>query len=152
MKIKAISAATLCLGVAMFFIGCGGAANTTTTSTTNSAANHTTTTAANTTAANSTVSTGATASNSTSAKSDADEPNTGVAECDEYIKKYEACLGKIAKTAPQVEQTMKQAFMAQRNSFKTAASNPQAKATLSSTCKQAMETAKTSTKAYACEW
>jgi len=75
-----------------------------------------------------------------------------VAECDEYITKYEACLTKIAKAAPQVEPQLKQSFEAQRSSFKTAASNPQSKATLAGACKQAIETAKASTKAYACEW
>jgi hypothetical protein len=47
---------------------------------------------------------------------------------------------------------MKSAFQAQRNGFKTAASTPQGKATLASTCKQAMETAKSSTAAYSCDW
>jgi hypothetical protein len=61
-------------------------------------------------------------------------------------------LTKIAKTAPQVEGPMKQAFQAQRDGFKTAASSPQGKAALVGTCKQAIETAKASTKAYACEW
>jgi hypothetical protein len=78
--------------------------------------------------------------------------SVGVPECDEYIKKYEACLTKIAAKAPQVEGPMKSAFQAQRNGFKTAASTPQGKATLASTCKQAMETAKSSTAAYSCDW
>lgn len=78
--------------------------------------------------------------------------SVGVAECDEYIKKYEACLTKIAAKAPQVEPSMKTAFKAQRDGFKQAAANPASKATLASTCKQAIETAKASTSAYACEW
>ena len=78
--------------------------------------------------------------------------SVGVAECDEYIKKYEACLTKIAKDAPQVQPSLKTAFEQQRNAFKQSAANPQAKATLASTCKQAIETAKTSTSAYKCEW
>jgi hypothetical protein len=78
--------------------------------------------------------------------------SVGVAECDEYIKKYEACLTKIAANAPAAQGPLKQAFEAQRNGFKSAASTPQGKATLVSTCKQAIETAKASTKAYSCEW
>lgn len=78
--------------------------------------------------------------------------SVGVPECDEYIKKYEACLTKIAAKAPQVESSMKTAFKTQRDGFKQAAANPQSKATLASTCKQAMDTAKQSTSAYACEW
>lgn len=76
----------------------------------------------------------------------------GVPECDEYIKKYEACLTKIAAKAPAVEGPMKQAFETARNGWKSAAANPASKATLGSACKQAMETAKTSTSVYACEW
>ena len=78
--------------------------------------------------------------------------SVGVAECDEYIKKYEACLTKIAKDAPQAQPGMKTAFESQRKAFKDAAANPQAKASLASSCKQAIETAKQSTSAYKCEW
>jgi len=88
----------------------------------------------------------------------ADVPKTastdsvGVPECDEYIKKYEACLTKIAEKAPQAAPGMKTGFEQQRNAFKQAASTEQGKATLASTCKQAIETAKQSTSAYACTW
>jgi hypothetical protein len=75
-----------------------------------------------------------------------------VPECDEYIKKYEACLTTIAQKNPSVEPSMKQAFEAQRNGFKAAASTPQGKATLAGTCKQAMETAKTSTAQWCTNW
>ena len=78
--------------------------------------------------------------------------SVGVAECDEYIKKYEACLTKIAASSPAAQGPLKQAFEAQRAGFKSAASTTQGKATLASTCKQAIATAKASTSAYACEW
>lgn len=78
--------------------------------------------------------------------------SVGVAECDEYIKKYEACLTKIAAKAPQMESSMQPAFKAQRDGFKQAAANPASKATLASTCKQAMDAVKQSTSMYACEW
>ena len=78
--------------------------------------------------------------------------SVGVAECDEYIQKYEACLTKIAASSPAAQSPMKQAFEAQRAGFKSAASTAQGKATLAATCKQAIQTAKASTSAYACEW
>ena len=78
--------------------------------------------------------------------------SVGVAECDEYIKKYEACLTKIAEKAPQAQPGMKTAFEQQRNAFKQAASTEQGKASLATTCKQAIESAKQSTSAYACTW
>ena len=125
---------------AFIIAACGGAG-------TNTAAN----TAAN--KSNTAVATN-TAPANTTAKTDVAPAgdSVGVAECDEYIKKYEACLTKIAAKNPQVEGPMKTAFEAQRNGFKTAASTPQGKATLATACKQAIDTAKASTSAYACEW
>lgn len=86
-------------------------------------------------------------------KTDAPAGDTvGVPECDEYIAKYEACLTKIAEKAPQVQTAMKTAFEQQRSAFKQAAANPTSKATLPATCKQAIESVKQATGAYACTW
>lgn len=140
-------AASLCS--AIIFAGCGGgAANTANNAKpTNNTAASNTTKAAN-TATESNAANAETAKKETAPAGD----SVGVPECDEYIKKYEACLTKIAAKNPQIEGTMKTAFEAQRNGFKTAASTPQGKATLASACKQAVDTAKASTAAYACEW
>ncbi|MDQ3088750.1 MAG: hypothetical protein M3Q78_09145 [Acidobacteriota bacterium] len=74
----------------------------------------------------------------------------GVAECDEYIEKYEACINS---KVPEAQRAMlKTSFEAQRKAFKDAAANPQAKAGLATGCKQAIETAKQSTSAYSCAW
>jgi hypothetical protein len=78
--------------------------------------------------------------------------SVGVPECDEYIQKYEACLTKVAKQAPQIEPNLKSAFQQQRDGFKQAAASPQSKAMLATQCKQAVETAKQSMNAYTCEW
>src|SRR5215470_4118359 len=111
--------AALILATVIVIAGCGGAA---TTNTTNAAANksNTTTTAP----ANNTTTTAP--ANNTAAKTDTAPAgdSVGVAECDEYIKKYEACLTKIAAKAPQAEPALKTTFEAQRNGFKTAAANP----------------------------
>jgi len=145
MKIKSFIAIAAAITFAIVSFGCGGAATNTTNAAANKPANATSTTTTSSTTTTAPANTAATTADSSS-------PNTGVAECDEYITKYEACLTKIAKAAPQAEPALKQSFEAQRTSFKTAAANPQSKATLATTCKQAIETAKTSTKAYACEW
>jgi hypothetical protein len=76
----------------------------------------------------------------------------GVAECDEYVQKFEACLTKIAANAPQAQGPMKTAFEAQRKAFKDSAATPGGKANLATTCKQASDTAKQSTAAYKCDW
>ena len=74
----------------------------------------------------------------------------GVPECDDYITKYEACVnGKVPEMArAQFNSTMKTL----RDSWRQAASTPQGKAGLAAACKQATESAKTSMKAYGCEF
>lgn len=125
-----------------FLANCGGSTTTSNNTTANTATTNTTKPAATTSPATDATKTDTTASTD----------SVGVPECDEYIKKYEACLTKIAAKAPQVEENMKTAFKAQRDGFKQAAANPASKAQLPSTCKQAMETAKQATSTYACEW
>jgi len=132
----------------LFFAACGSPAS-------NTASNTTTANKANTTApSNTTTASTPAASNKETAKSETVPAgdSVGVAECDEYIKKYEACLTKIAAKAPQAEGPLKTAFQAQRDGFKKAAETPQGKATLATACKNAIDTAKASTSAYACEW
>ena len=123
---------------AMIFAGCGGAG-------TNTASN----TAKSNTAANT-----STTSNSDAPKTDAPPAgdSVGVAECDEYIKKYEACLTKITAKAPQAAAPLKTAFEQLRDGWKKAAATPQGKAGLAAGCKQALESAKASTGPYSCEW
>ncbi len=58
--------------------------------------------------------------------------SVGVAECDEYIKKYEGCLSKTPAAA---KPALEQAFKAQRDSFKQSASTPEGKAALKTSCK-----------------
>ena len=62
--------------------------------------------------------------------------SVGVAECDDYIKKYEGCLSKMPAAS---KAAMDQAFKAQRDSFKQAASTPEGKTALKSSCKQLVD-------------
>jgi hypothetical protein len=129
----------------VFFAGCNPASNTTVNITTaNKAATAPANTAVNAAPANAAPTV---AKVETAPAGD----SVGVAECDEYIRKYEACLTTIASKAPQAAPGLKSSFEAQRNAFKTAASTPAGKATLESTCKQAIETAKASTSQW-CTW
>ncbi len=91
-------------------------------------------------------------SNTAASNSTTSGDSVGVAECDEYIKKYEACLTSIAAKAPQAAPGLKTAFEAQRKGLKDAAANPQSKATLPGTCKQALETSKQALASYSCAW
>jgi hypothetical protein len=62
--------------------------------------------------------------------------SVGVAECDEYIKKYEGCIKKAGGAAAAAAET---AFKAQRDTFKQSASTPEGKAALKGTCKQMLD-------------
>jgi hypothetical protein len=62
--------------------------------------------------------------------------NTGVQECDDYITKYEACIGKMDPAAKAAAQP---AFQAQRDGFKQSASTPEGKSVLKGTCKQLLD-------------
>ena len=74
----------------------------------------------------------------------------GIAECDDYIEKYEACItGKVPEAS---RATLKSSFDQTRQTWKNLAANPQTKSTLASMCKQSKEMAKQSMSAYACEW
>ncbi len=74
----------------------------------------------------------------------------GVAECDEYITKYEACINS---KVPEAQRAMyKTSFETMRKSWKDAAATPQGKAGLATGCKSALDTAKQSMTAFSCAW
>jgi len=147
MKITSFIAIAAALCFAILSFGCGGAATNTTTNKPANASN-----TANTTTTTSSTTTTTAPANTETAKADSTEPATGVPECDEYIKKYEACLTTIAAKNPQIAPSMKTTFEAQRSGYKTAASTPQGKAILVNTCKQAMDGAKASTAQWCTNW
>ena len=132
----------LSLACGLLLTACGGSDNTSnTTNTTNTtAANKTTTTT-------SSPSTTTTTSPATTTPASGDK--VGVAECDEYLEKYEACLSKV----PEAGRASYQAAFAQvRKSWRDLAANPQTKASLAQACKMATDQAKTSMKTYGCEF
>jgi hypothetical protein len=85
--------------------------------------------------------------------SDLSAPNKdkiGVAECDQYLEKYEACVkGKVPEAA---RAPMQSSIEQMRQSWKDVAAHPQAKTTLAAGCKQAQEAAKQTMSAYGCAW
>jgi hypothetical protein len=73
----------------------------------------------------------------------------GVAECDDYIAKYESCVRSKVPEAQRAQ--MENAFKQARDGYKRAAETPQGKASLASICKQANDAAAASMKAaYGC--
>jgi hypothetical protein len=61
---------------------------------------------------------------------------TGVAECDAYLAKAEACIPNVPEAS---RPTMEKAIKDQRDGFKQLAQNAEAKDTLAASCKQLTE-------------
>jgi len=72
----------------------------------------------------------------------------GVAECDAFIKSYEAC---VKDKVPEAARAQFNSTLAQwRKSWRDLAANPQTKQTLASACKTQLDAARQSMKAYGC--
>ena len=138
MRIKLISLFALCVMLGLVLLACGGAADNANTAATNSATGNANTKAAATPAANTSTTTASTGE------------KIGVAECDDFIAKYEACVtGKV----PAAQQAAFKSSIEQwRSSWKKLADNPSTKGTLVSVCKSTMDTAKTSLASFNCTW
>jgi hypothetical protein len=74
----------------------------------------------------------------------------GVAECDEFIQKYEACVN--SKVPESARSMVKANLDTMRNAWKKAAETPQGKSSLAQGCKQALDQAKTTMGSYGCSW
>jgi hypothetical protein len=74
----------------------------------------------------------------------------GVAECDEYLTKYEKCLKD--KVPAMARGSLEQGMEQMRDAWKQAAQNEAAKAGLATGCKQALESAKATMGSYGCQW
>jgi hypothetical protein len=73
----------------------------------------------------------------------------GVPECDDYMKKYLACIDKLA---PSAQAQARQALDQSREAWKQAASTEMGKTALASTCKTASDTAAPAMRAQGCTW
>jgi len=77
------------------------------------------------------------------------QEEVGIAECDEYIRKYEACLDKVPDTA---QMEFRNTLDAQRKQWRAAANDKFARDGAAYQCRSAMATAKQSMSAYGCEF
>lgn len=81
--------------------------------------------------------------------STAEATGFGVAECDDYMKKYLACIDKLAPAAQgQARQMLEQS----RDAWKQAAATAEGKAALATTCKSASDAAGQALRAQGCTW
>lgn len=126
----------MCVLCAAILIGCGK----TETSNSNMAMNNSNT---GTTAQ---TNTGTTSTSGTTSSGD----KIGIAECDDFIAKYEAC---VTNKVPEMARASYQTALKQwKESWKKLAENPQTKGTLAAACKQAREQQETALKSYGCTW
>lgn len=73
----------------------------------------------------------------------------GVTECDEYITKTEKCLEKMPEAS---RATFKTGIDATINAWKQSATTPEAKASLATGCKAALDGMKQSMGSFGCEF
>ena len=72
----------------------------------------------------------------------------GIAECDDFLAKYDDC---VTKNVPEAQRAQYESSLKQwRDSWRQLAKNDMTKGTLAAACKQALEQAKTSMKSYNC--
>ena len=74
----------------------------------------------------------------------------GVAECDDYMAKYLACVD--SKVPEAARAALRQSLDQTKAQWKQAASTPEGKSTLAMACKQMTESAKASMSAYGCSF
>ena len=74
----------------------------------------------------------------------------GVAECDEYLEKYEACVNSKVPEADRAALISPMETM--RKGWKNASTNEKAKTALADGCKVALTTAKESLSKFSCDW
>jgi len=132
----------LCVGL----MGCGGATTTENKPPANTATKPADTKPAENKPADSKPADSKPATNSDAAKAE----SIGVPECDEYIKKYEACL--MSKVPEAQRAAFKTSYDTLKKSWKEAAATPQGKAGLAQGCKMALDQAKSSFASFGCEW
>jgi hypothetical protein len=80
----------------------------------------------------------------------ANAQSTGVAACDEFLTKYDACVGSKIPEAQRA--TFKTQIDQTRKTWIDMAKNPSAKTTMEATCKQTMDATKASLTAYGCSF
>jgi len=123
----------LCLLAAVLFVAC---------SQTETANN--TPTAANANRPATTTSTPASTTPTTTASAE----KIGVAECDDFIAKYDACVSAHVPEAARAQ--YKTSINTWRTQWQKLAANPQTKATLAQACKTAAEQQRTAMKSFNC--
>jgi hypothetical protein len=78
-----------------------------------------------------------------------DGDKIGIAECDEYLAKYEACANKVPEPG---RGAMLSSIKQLKNSWITIAVNPETRTNLAAECRKNQEETKQNLSAYSCAW
>jgi hypothetical protein len=73
----------------------------------------------------------------------------GVPECDDYIKKYLACVDRMPAAA---QDTARSSLNQMRDQWRQAASTEQGRTGLAMSCRSAIDTARAAMSSYGCSW
>ncbi len=102
----------------------------------------------NSTAMDSNKNTSTTTTKTTTSTKTSSGEKIGIAECDDFLAKYDDC---VTKNVPEAQRAQYESSLKQwRDSWRQLAKNDMTKGTLTAACKQALEQAKTSMKSYNC--
>jgi hypothetical protein len=77
------------------------------------------------------------------------QEKVGIAACDDFLDKYEAC---VAKMPAATQQSVKDSIVQMRSAWKAAAGDAGSKAALESSCKSTSESMNQSMSAYGCKF
>jgi hypothetical protein len=76
--------------------------------------------------------------------------DVGVPECDDFLRKYEACVSQHVPAASKAQ--FEQGMTQWRAAWKSMAAQPSAKPSLVTACQQALASTKMATTTYGCTW
>ena len=77
------------------------------------------------------------------------QEKVGIAECDDFLEKYEACVKNMPAAS---QQPTKDSIVQMRTAWKAAATDASSKAALASSCKSSADSMKQSMSAYGCKF
>lgn len=77
------------------------------------------------------------------------QEKVGVAACDDFLEKYEACVAKMPSAS---QQAVKDSIVQMRGAWKASATDASSKAALESACKSTAQSMNQSMSAYGCKF
>ena len=77
------------------------------------------------------------------------QDKVGIAACDDFLEKYEACVAKMPSAS---QQAVKDSIVQMRTAWKAGAADANSRSALETACKSSADSMKQSMSAYGCSW